>query len=418
MTTYGYVGWAALLLIIAVLRWIARGFTRTTFRLAVLLAVAVCAIAITFYGLVQGGGAPSSFKAAFDRGGGDLEQRMLGPLLPDGHHVLPGLPGWIALLVALGAVLAYFDTVCTRREQPRVQVAHTPAISDAPARARTGPVSRDRVGVRVAEGQAAVTERLQFQLPAVEVRKPAIMPGGSTLENLAAVASESGIQGSKLTAALMRAIHALEARIPAYEARLLVETCNAAGEAEGDGHRLRVTVDLRDIRSGQCVAVRVLPPCIPAEAAERAAGFTARQVFCHDPATPAWAVGSANGEDLSAYLLARQKSPRSQTFRACYECRQRQRKLLHGAVARSPTPEWSSTTWPAFATSTVTTWSRSCSTSTTACIIRDSFEAGTAWRCRWACCQPRTGSTVSGAARSAGPALTRLRPVRAATGRP
>lgn len=68
--------------------------------------------------------------------------------------------------------------------------------------------------------------------------------------------------------------------------------------------------------AGVVVVTRIgmLPPCPPDEAAKRIAGFTARQVFKHDHTTPAWAVGSADGQDLSAYLLASEISPRSGTF--------------------------------------------------------------------------------------------------------
>jgi len=325
MTAYGYLSWAGLVLILVVLFRISRGFSRLTFRLAVLAVAASCLIGITCYGMAQRGKPSASFKAAFDRGAGDLDQLMLRHLLPGGHRVLPGLPGWIVLLIALGAFLVWFDTICTRREQPSVQVAHAPAaLPQRPA------------GAAAPENPSEVTERLQFQLPAVEVRKPAAMPGGSTLENLAAVASESEVQGSKPAAALLRAIRALEAKPPAYEARLLVEACEAPGAARSGERRLQVTVDLRDIRSDHSVAVRRLPPCPQTEAAERVAGFTARQVFCHDVTTPRWAVGSANGEDLSAYLLARQKSPHSGTFRAYWDCRQEQRNLLRSAVDHSP----------------------------------------------------------------------------------
>ncbi len=331
MTVYGYADWAGLLLILVVLGLIARGFSRRTFRIAVLVTVLAGAIGVSWYGLAtwygraHRGRPPGSFDAAADRTGGRLEHGMLGSLLPGGHHVLPGIGGWIVLLVLLGAVLAFFDRMCTRREQPRVQVSQTLAaqvMADSDA--------------QEPESQAAVTERLQFRLPAVEVRKPAVMPGGSTLENLAVVVSESGVQGSKTTAALMRMIRALQAQPRAYEARLLVERCDDAGQTCPRRPKLRITVDLRNIRSEQSVVVRTLPPCTPPEAAEKVAGFTARQVFWEDAATPSWAVGSANGEDLSAYLLARQRSPQGGTFWDCYTCRQGQRELLEGAVKHSP----------------------------------------------------------------------------------
>jgi hypothetical protein len=237
------------------------------------------------------------------------------------------------LLVLLGIVFVTLDRICTQREQPRVQVSQTPAtpVMVSPARSRRG-----QKEAQVSESQTAVTERLQFRLPAVEVRKPVVMPGGSTLENLAVVVSESGVQGSKATAALMRAIRALQAQPRAYEPRLLVERCDEAGQACPRGAKLQITVDLRNIRSDQSVVVRTLPPCDPAEAAERVAGFTARQVFWQDAATPSWAVGSADGQDLSAYLLARQKSPQGGTFWDYYKCRQAQRGLLESAVEHSP----------------------------------------------------------------------------------
>jgi hypothetical protein len=90
-----------------------------------------------------------------------------------------------------------------------------------------------------------------------------------------------------------------------------LERCSADGHRQPDGNWLHVTVDLRNSRNGQNVAVRMLPPCPPDEAAKRIAWFTARQVFKHDHSTPAWAVGSADGQDLSAYLLASEISPRT-----------------------------------------------------------------------------------------------------------
>lgn len=324
------VDWAGLLLVFAILGWLAYGFSRRTYRVSVLLLAAASTILVTSYGLEQRGRPPANYGAAFRLGGGRLAQTMLAPVLPGAHRSMPGLAGWIALLVLLGSVLVCFDTVCARREQPRVQPSQIPAGKDAQVR-RPHLVT----GTADPEGQAAITEELQFRLPAVEVRKPAAMPGGSTLENLAAVVSDSGVQGSRATAALMRAVHALEARPRAYEARLLVERCDVSGEVQPAGTMLRVTVDVRDIRNGQSIVVKMLPPCPPDEAAERVAGFTARQVFRRDVATPAWAVGSADGEDLSAYLLAREKCPPGRTFRDRYECRQRQRGLLERAVAQS-----------------------------------------------------------------------------------
>ena len=169
----------------------------------------------------------------------------------------------------------------------------------------------------------------------MEVRKPATMPGGSSLEALASLISDSSATGAKATAALMQAVHALEAQPRIYEVRIFTQRCSSDGHRQVDGAWLHITVDLRDTRTGQNVAVRMLPPCPPDEAAKRVAGFTARQVFEHDHSTPAWAVGSADGQDLCAYLLADEISPRSRAFSDVYDCRQRQRRLLDSAVRQS-----------------------------------------------------------------------------------
>jgi hypothetical protein len=97
-------------------------------------------------------------------------------------------------------------------------------------------------------------------------------------------------------------------------------------------------VDLQDARSGQTIAVQMLPPCTLEEAAERAAGFAARQVFHDDPSTPCWAVGSRNGEDLSAYMLSRQICSAGPTLDDLKKRRERQERVLQQAIAHNPAP--------------------------------------------------------------------------------
>jgi hypothetical protein len=71
--------------------------------------------------------------------------------------------------------------------------------------------------------QGALLEELKVRLPAVEVGKPATMPGGSTLEALASLISDSSATGAKATAALMQAVHALEAQPRIYEVRIYTQ---------------------------------------------------------------------------------------------------------------------------------------------------------------------------------------------------
>lgn len=324
--------WLALALIFMLLGAVSYWFARRTYRLTTFAAIVIGGFAITGYGLNLGT-RPASYLDALRGGGNELTREMFGHLMPDRLRgsLVPGLAGWIALLVLTGGLLVAFDTLCAHRQQPGVQVGDVPEQPPGPP-AAPGQVSAVRSGLTA---RRILTEELKFRLPAVEVRAPASMPGGSALESLAAVVSDSGLQAGKVTGALMMAVHALEARPRIYQVNTFVEYCGADGQLSPDGLYLLITVDLRDTRSGQSLAARVLRPCLPEDAAEMVAGFTARQVFRQDVSTPDWAVGSLDGEDLSAYLLTREMRPAARTFADLYDCRQRQRAKLEGAVGRS-----------------------------------------------------------------------------------
>jgi hypothetical protein len=321
-----YLDWAGLALVFGVLGGLAYGFSRRTLRVAMLVTIVAGVLMVTRAGLAIDGSHPGNFADVFLAGENRLVQVMFSPVIPAGPRpVPPGVAGWATLLVLLAAGFAALDTLCARREQPRVQVADP----------RSEPGGAPEPGRPYPGDQRALLEELKFRLPAVEVRKPAMMPGGSTLDTLASLISDSGGAGAKATAALMQAVHALEAQPRIYEVRVYSERCSADGHRQPDGDWLHITVDLRNARTGQNVVVRTLPPCPPDEAADQVAGFTARQVFMDDHSTPAWAVGSADGQDLSAYLLAAGISPRSGTFPDVYACRQRQRSLLEQTVRQS-----------------------------------------------------------------------------------
>lgn len=318
----GLIGWLALALIAVLLGGVAYWFSRRTYRLTAVGAIVLGCAAVTVYG--NGiGFQPANYLDALQAGGNALAHDMLG-------HLVPGLAGWLALLVLAVGLLAAFDTLATRRQQPGVQVGDVPE----PPRGPEGAAAAAPVQAALA-ARRALTEELKFRLPAVQVRAPASMPGGSRLESLATVVSDSGVQGAKVTAAVMLAVRALEAKPRTYQVNTFVEHCRADGTLDVNGKFLQITVDLRDVRTGQSLAARVLRPCPPDEAAEMVAGFTARQVFREDVTTPDWAVGSLDGEDLSAYLLTREMRPAGRTYADLYGCRQRQRERLEDAVCRS-----------------------------------------------------------------------------------
>jgi hypothetical protein len=331
-----YYDWPALAVLLVVLWWVAYQFSRRTYRFTVGVLAAASVLAVTGYGL-RLPGKHLTFESGLLAGGNALSRDMLGAFIPAGlqHSLLPGPVGWLLLLVLIGSVLLAFDAVSVRRQQPTVNVGSVPPSVGG---SDTGDGNADGGGSsdsQAMHSRRVITEELKFRLPAVAVRSPASMPGGSTLASLATVVSDSEMQGSKLTAALMQAVHALEARPRIYEVQIFVDHCDDDGTVNPEGEKVLVTVDLRDARNGQTLATRILAPCSVTVAPEKIAGFTARWVFRADPSTPAWATGSYDGEDLSAYLLAQEIRSASRTYQAFADCRRRQRKILADAVRRS-----------------------------------------------------------------------------------
>jgi hypothetical protein len=319
-----YIDWLALLAILVVLGLIAYHFSVRTFRIAAFAAIVGGILAVTTYGMTLPAPRPANFAAALQVGGNTLARVMFAPILPGNapQMVNPGLVGWIGLLVVLGGVLIWFDTWCVRRDPPRVDIPNPPMADPRQAQPEL-------------EERRKLAEELRFRLPAVEVRRPAAMPGGSTLTNLARIVSDSDIRGSKTTAAAMLVVNALTAKPRRYEVRTYVESCTRDGKVQpGSDYRL-ITVDMRDAKTGQSLAVRVLKPCRLTEAAERVAGFTARQAFRQDVWTPAWAAGSPDGDDLSAYLLSQERQPAGRTLEDSRLCRQKNIEILEQAVKES-----------------------------------------------------------------------------------
>ena len=144
---------------------------------------------------------------------------------------------------------------------------------------------------------------LKFRLPAVEVRSPAIFPGGSRSRGLASIAEASGVTGSGLAGAIISFFGMLWPGPRRVQARVWVE--RTPGQARIDGVT-RVTVDLDDPRTGASIATKTLAASNLDDAASVVAGYVARHIFAEDRTVPPWCTGAADGRDLAALLIARQ----------------------------------------------------------------------------------------------------------------
>ena len=143
---------------------------------------------------------------------------------------------------------------------------------------------------------------LKFWLPAVEVRAPAILPGGSRSSALASIAEASGVNGSGLAGAIIRFFGMLWPSPRRVRVRVWVK---------GDAVPVKidaptgVVVCLDDPRTGESIGTKTLAAGSLDDAACVAAGYVARRIFAGDPTAPPWCIGVADGGDLAAMLLAR-----------------------------------------------------------------------------------------------------------------
>ncbi|HEX5294913.1 MAG TPA: hypothetical protein VFX25_39085 [Streptosporangiaceae bacterium] len=300
-----WVAWAVLVAAAAVLIFAGYHFTVRTLRITTALAATAVALFITGYGLAHPARAPADLASAFTRGADELSAALFRALRL-GHQVpAPGLAGWVVILVALLFGYRMLEAWALRWQAPVLDTS------------------------KLGEGQhaqhAQLAEELRFRLAAMEVRSPSILPGGSRSNGLASIAEASGVTGSGLAGAIIRFFGMLWPSPRRYQLRLWVE-------AAPDTAVTKVTVDLEDPRTGATIVTRTVASGSPGELASMVAGYVGRQVFAGDRATPPWCVGTPDGRDLGALLLARQERADAATPGDAERSRQRQIEILARAT--------------------------------------------------------------------------------------
>ena len=273
-------------------------FSLRTLRWVALIIALATAVYLTVYGLTHPAQKPGSLSDAFARGADALSSALIRPLSA-GHHVpVPGRIGWLVIVVLL--VLGYrgLEAWALLRQAPCLDVSaltsdrQDDAAHAGPDAAQTG---RQRHEWLVAE--------LKFRLPAVEVRTPAILPGGSRPSGLASIAEATGVTGAGLAGAIIRFFGMVWPSPPRIQVRTWVE--RTPDQASIDDVT-RVTVGLADPRSGASVATKTLAAGSLDDASAAVAGYVARHIFARDHTVPPWSASATDGADLAALLRARQ----------------------------------------------------------------------------------------------------------------
>jgi hypothetical protein len=290
--------WIAFVLVALVLSLIGYFFSLRVLRVAAVIVALATTAYLTRYGLTHPVKAPGSLSDAFTRGTDALIRALFHlPPVPPGHHIPgPGPIGWLIIAVLL--VIGYRQLEALS-QRCRARCLDTSELTRAQ---QTDPSGDGKGALTDVQRHDRLASELRFWLPAVEVRAPAILPGGSRSSALASIAEASGVNGSGLAGAIIRFFGMLWASPRRMRVRVWVK--GAAVPAKIDAPT-RVAVCLDDPGTGASIGTKTLAAGSLDDAACVAAGYVARRIFAGDPTAPPWCIGAADGGDLAAMLLAR-----------------------------------------------------------------------------------------------------------------
>jgi hypothetical protein len=306
--------WTAFVLVAVVLGLIAYFFSLRALRVAAAIVALATAAYLTWYGSTHPAKAPS-LSGAFTQGTDALIRALFHlPSAPPGHHVSG--PGWIDwLIVAVLLMIGYRELEalsqhCHARSIDTSDLTHAQQ-TDSSADGKDALTDGQGHDWLAAELKGALTDEqrrdrladgLKFWLPAVEVRAPAILPGGSRSSALASIAEASGVNGSGLAGAIIRFFGMLWPNPRRVRVRVWVKGTAVPTRVDA---LARVAVALDDPGTGASLGTKTVAADSLDDAGCAAAGYVARRIFEGDPTAPPWCIGVADGGDLAAMLLAR-----------------------------------------------------------------------------------------------------------------
>jgi hypothetical protein len=299
--------WVIFVVVAALLGFVGYHFSVRTVRWFTGIVAFGLALAITGYGLARSGPASSNLESSFALGADAVGDAFFHPLGLGNPVSGPGRAGWVVIVILL--VLGYraLEAWALRWQAPQLD---TSKLADGqPSIKPAGAAGKSVDGLTDGQRHDLLAAEVSFRLAAMEVRAPAILPGGSRSGGLATIAETSGFSGGGLAGAIIRFFGMLWPNPRQVQLRVWVESEPNPGGPRS--HRrtnpTRVTVELSDPRTGATLSTKTLAAASLDEAATRVAGYVARQIFGMDPATPPWCFGAPDGEDLSALLLSRQQ---------------------------------------------------------------------------------------------------------------
>jgi hypothetical protein len=301
-----YVVWVIFAVVAALLVFTGYHFSVRTVRWVTGITVPGLALAVTAYGLARSRPGSPNLENSFARGADAVGDALFRPLGFGNPVSGPGRVGWVVIIILLVLGYRLLEAWALRWQAPQLD---TSKLSEGqPSIKPDGAAGESVDGLTDGQRHDLLAAEVSFRLAAMEVRAPAILPGGSRSAGLASIAEASGVGVAGLAGAIIRFFGMLWPNPRQAQLRVWVEPTpkDVGPKAAERAGPTRVTVELDNPRTGETMSTQTLAAVDIHEAATKAAGYVARQIFGMDPSTPPWCFGAADGGDLSALLLSRQ----------------------------------------------------------------------------------------------------------------
>ena len=249
-----------------------------TLRWFSVITAAIAVIAITRYGYGIAQPPSSNFANAFMSGADAVIKDLLHVLWLGQPTPPPGRIGRIVVAVLILLGYRGLEAWAMRGQAPQLDTSAVGGPAD----------DKDKQ-------PDPLTDELKFRLSAMEIRAPAILPGGSRTNELASIAEATGNSAAGLAGAVIQFFGTIWPNPRRIQLKILAETGT------------RVTVELQNSKTGSTLSTKTVCAARDDETATMVAGAVARQIFAMDRTTPSWCYGALDGSDLGAWLLARQE---------------------------------------------------------------------------------------------------------------
>jgi hypothetical protein len=330
-----WVVWGIFVGVAALLGFVGYHFSVRSLRWVAVITALGLAWAITAYGLRHTAPKPSNLQSSFALGADRVAAAFFDQLGRGNPLFGLGRVGWVVIIILLVLGYRMIEAWALHWQAPQLDVSK---VGDGQPSIKPRVAQGELVdGLTDGQRHAQLAAALKFRLAAMEVRAPAILPGGSRSGGLASIAEASGVGGAGLAGAIIRFFGMLWPNPRQVQLLVWVEPTSKGTDAEAakPAPFTRVTVELSNSRTGETISTQTLAAATIDEAATSLAGYVARQIFDMDPGAPPWCIGNPDGSDLSALLRNRLKRDDVSTRERMASSRSLQIKLLKSAGASS-----------------------------------------------------------------------------------